>query len=308
MNKIQTITLYLLMAVSAVQLTSCSSDEEVLAPTTDYNDNKFAVPDDATGPEAELRREFYSATGIYLLFTDLLERKLIGVDAYGDEVWKEDRVDFDYNLTSSGDGAPVMTEFDSYDQYKKAADFVKEYVYPHIEGSTLTPFSILLVNSIEKENYYGGFDQMNMFSCWRCTALAIDLDEIDAGNQEQYAVELLKAIVKDKFDIYGKDMDPFYTLSYEYAREYIIDYDPNWDRTDMTIVYQMGYLGYYKYGSNPARDYFYSSYGDNDFTDFYNAVMGVDESEFMAEYGDYPRLVEKYNIVKSCILKAGYKF
>lgn len=307
MNRIFKTTI-LFLGAATMGLSSCKSDEEQLLPDTEYNDNKFEVPSDATGPDADLRRDFYTQTGVYLLFTDLLDRVYVGTDAYGDEVWRDDRVDFNYNLTSSGSENPVFTELSSYEMRKEAADFIIDYVCPHIEGSSIAPFSFLLVNDIGVENYYGGFDSKNIYSCWRCMAVSIKLEGLDEEGKREYAMSLLKEIVRDRLDPNSRELDAFNKLSQEYSRQYIKDYDSEWDRTDMTAVYEKGYLGYYQYGSNPDRDYFYNSYGTNDFDDFFNAVMTRDKADFMKEFGDYPRIVEKYGYVRSYILGTGYKF
>ena len=91
--------IYGLMLLSGVFATSCSDDEEILEPSVGVVDNLFAVPDDATGPEAELRRNFFKETGTYLMFNDLLSHTVIGQDAYGNDVYKDEYIDFTYNLT-----------------------------------------------------------------------------------------------------------------------------------------------------------------------------------------------------------------
>ena len=60
----------LFVVLIVVGLLSCNKEEwfENIQP----NVNFFAVPENATGEEAELRRNFYGETSIYLLFTDTL--------------------------------------------------------------------------------------------------------------------------------------------------------------------------------------------------------------------------------------------
>ncbi len=303
---------YGLVLLMSVPLVSCSDDDnEILEPSTEFNDNKYAVTEDATGPEADLRREFYRSTGINLLYSEILSREYVGLDAYGEEIWKEDRVDFRYNLTSMNDVAPEFTEFDSTEARRIATEYVEEYIYPHISDSSFKPFSILLVDDmlVPKYGSYGDLVDGFYYSCWRCTAMALgDVPSMDAEEKSRYASQILMNMVEEKFDKYCDDMDPFWELSGEYATERISDHDPAWDRSDMTIVYEKGYLSYYENWRGPDRDTFSDSFGNNDFDDFYSAVMSRSEDDFMEEFGMYPRIVTKYNIVKDCIRRFGYKF
>ena len=51
-------------------LWACSDDDYLNNDAGEVN--FFAVPDDATGEEADLRRSFFDETGVYLLFSDTL--------------------------------------------------------------------------------------------------------------------------------------------------------------------------------------------------------------------------------------------
>lgn len=304
--------IYAFLAVMPVVMISCSDDEEILEPTVGYLDNEFAVSADATGPEAEMRRDFYASTGINLLYSEVLSREYVGLDAFGDEVWKENKVDFRYNLTSMSDMGPEFVEFESIEDKKAAAEFVEQYIYPHLEGSRLKPFSMLLVESLQKPDRYNEYlEDADYYSCWRCYAIAVGkcLSMTDEEKQA-YASTVLMDIVLKKFDVFCDEMDPFYELSDEFAEERIIKYDEDWDRSDMTIVYEKGYLDFYAdWADRYERDMFRTSYGsDDDFEDFYEAIMSRDENDFMEEFGDYDRIVSKYKIVKDCILSFGYKF
>jgi len=300
---------YGIIVFAAIGMASCSDDDaEILEPTTGYNDNKFAVPADATGPEADLRREFYADHGINLVFSEILEREYLGKDAYGDDVWKEHKIDFRYNLTSMSEEGPTFTEYDNIEDKKAATCFVEDYILPHISESSLKPFSFLLVDALKKprNGTWGTLIDGKYVSCWRAMALAIgDVADMSDAEKRDLSVSLLKDIVNEKLDKYSKSLDPFYDLSYEYDNERVSDYDPNWDRTDMSIVYEMGYLSYFEHWRGPERDYF-DAY--TDFDDYYDAVMSRDYEDFMAEFADYPRVITKYNLVRACIIDAGYKF
>ncbi|MCI9172066.1 MAG: hypothetical protein HFJ92_03020 [Muribaculaceae bacterium] len=295
------------MLLSGVFATSCSDDEEILEPSVGVVDNLFAVPDDATGPEAELRRNFFKETGTYLMFNDLLSHTVIGQDAYGNDVYKDEYIDFTYNLTSSGGYAPIFEYITDDNAKEAAADLFLKHMYPHVEGSSLLPFSVLLVDNLQTAGYSGEYKDASTASCWRC--LAVSMGKLLEATDEE-AATLAKAVLKDLVSthvgVYNDEFEEFLDLSYEYAGEYITDYIDDWDRSDMTLIYEMGYLSYMESWRGPQSDYF--PYENVDFNNFFNAVMDRDEADFMAEFGEYPLIVTKYNIIKNVIISLGYKF
>lgn len=286
--------------------TSCSDDDEVLVPSTGYVDNKFAVPDDATGPEADLRRQFYKDTGVFLMFDDLLSHEYVGKDAFGNDVYKDERIDFLYNLTSMGSTPPEMELLTDYNDMKAAAEIVKKYIYPRIEGGNLLPFSILPVKSIvvEEDNYPYNIVVSKTVSCWRCLGIAVgEWLELPEDEREQYGLEVLYDLISSKFTSSSDEAEAFCDLSYEYSGEYLEDLDGNWDGNDLSIVYECGFLSYIDgwWGA-------YLPYTSEDFTQYLKAVMYRDENDFMEEFGEYPLVVTKYNMIKDALISLGYKF
>lgn len=258
-----------------------------------------------------MRREFYSTNGINLLFSEILEREYLGKDAFGDDVWKEHKVDFRYGLTSMGDKEPLFTEFDNDNDKRAAIEFVEEYILPHIvKGGSLQPFSLLLVDNLQTyDSYYEEYNDDIYTSCWRCMALAVGgLADMTDDEKNDLAIELRSKIVSDKFDAYSKEMNAFYDLDTEVYRVRISTIDPSWDRTDYTVLYEHGLLEpYLDWMGRYERDQFY--YFDSDiYNPFYEALMYRDEADFMAEFEDYPLVITRYNILKSLIEQAGYKF
>ena len=69
--------IYGLLAVIGLSSVACSDDEELLEPTR-IEDNHYRVSDDETGPEADLRREFFDKTKVNLLFSNILRRTYVG--------------------------------------------------------------------------------------------------------------------------------------------------------------------------------------------------------------------------------------
>lgn len=300
--------IYGLFAVAALSFSSCSDEEEVLEPTVGVVENKFAVPEDATGAEADLRRSFYKNTGVYLIFNDLLSRDLVGTDANGKDVYKEEWVDFTYNLTSIGDEPPIFEYLENDEDKKAGAELIEKYLYPHLEGGKLMPFSIMPVETIEVfDPYWWEYAPASIVSCWRCLAVAVgEWMSLPEEEQEEYSMSVLLDLISLKFTYTSDEADEFSELSYEYSGEYLSDLDENWDRSDMSLVYELGYLSYVKSRYSAYSDYL--PYTSADFNSYLEAVLSRDEADFMEEFGDYSKIVTKYYIIKNALIDFGYKF
>ena len=85
---------------------------------------------------------------------------------------------------------------------------------------------------------------------------------------------------------------------------FCVDVIPGWDGTQVEQVYELGFLEYYPGYPDTAWDMLPSS----DWTSFFNWVMDYPEEDFMAQYGQYEKCVQRYNIVKEAVLATGYKF
>ena len=308
-NNMKKIALYILLAAIGLPFVSCSDDDDNPVPSG-INDDLFSVPADATDEESVLRREFHDKTGIHLLFSEILKSTVIGKDANGNDIIKNETIDFawDYNSDNSGlEYEMVPFEDDDLAGKRKAADlFVKE-ILPHIEGSTISPYSVLLTTSLKWREYrYDSWSTYTM-SCWRC--LAVDVEGwVNSSTQEEsdaWTTAICKNIVKDRFSCWSTEAKPWTTISINAgAGEYLSDLFDDWDR-DITRVYELGFMSY-RQTSRPSYDSL--PYEDSDFNAFYDAVFGRTQEDFEAEFGQYAKIMEKYNLMKSLIEQTGYKF
>lgn len=184
-----------------------------------------------------------------------------------------------------------------------------KYVLPHIKGSSMSPYSVLLFNGLEVYDRYD-YEYYTAYTLPCVCCLGVNVAGwIEAETDEEismYTAELCKSLVKAKFNFNSSVAEPFTDLSYEYSGEYISDYEEDWDRSDMSMVYSYGYITYNKHRSKVTRDRF--PYADDDFDDFFNAIFDRTREDFEAEFGEYPAVMEKYNIMYSLIEQTGYKF
>ena len=286
---------------------SCGDGSEKLQPSEPYKNFFEADPADKSAT-AELRRDFYNNTGIYLIFSDLLGTY---TDEFGIE--RTEMVDFNWALTDNDSFSYYFDEVADEDK-QHATDMVAKYFLPYIniEGSKLKPYSILLVSNLNsnQKDTYDDPSPVDYMSCWRCFAINVDeWIEADEEGAKTLGKNLLYQLVSTKIDYQTPELEPFFAVCEEhYDNYYIVDSFPEWmDEQDIEIIYEAGFRKYYAdwYGE-ADYDAFYSK--RNDLADFMKAVFDEDEADFMDKWGDYPKIVEKYNILKGCIETLGIDF
>lgn len=304
------ITKYALALVTALQLGACSDSEDVLSPSN-YNDDFFGVPADATGPEADLRREFYKETGMHLLFTDVLRTTFLGLDPNGKEIYEYETIDFAWNLTDYDDDYDWNpTYIEDMDDKRKGADLFRENVFPHIKGSSMTAYSILLLADLEVyDTYDEEFYPAVTTSCWRSLAVNVNgwIEAETTEEAEDYTISICKALVSSKFTYKSNEAKPWFAICSEYYGERIRDFFEDWEGDDMDLIHSLGFLSYEEdYKGRPRYDEFL--WESDDFDEFFDVLFTYTEDDFKAEYGQWPLIMEKYNLMKELIEKTGYKF
>lgn len=300
------ISIYGLLLLSGIALTACS-DEDSPTPSG-VNDDFFTIPADATDPESVLRRDFYNETGVHLLFNETLCSTVIGKDKYGNDIVKDETIDFRWNYNSYNDyleyNGGYITDIDGQ---RKVAELFKKNIIPHIEGSTLSPYSVLLFNSLEsRDREWDPFEKAYSISCWRCLGINTE-DWLNASTPEEETTatnNICKGLVNSRFNERSDSAEPWTDISYEYSNEYLVNIFDDWDR-DITRVYELGYMGYNE-GVRLNRDRII--YTSDDFKLFYDAIFDQTEEEFTAQWGEYAKIMEKYYLMKKLIEETGYKF
>lgn len=306
MNKI---TICGLIMFAGFQFTACS-DEENLTPSH-ADDDLFSVPESAIDPVSELRREFHKETGIHLLFTEELNPTVTGTDKDGSPILRENKVDFKWNYNTYNDYLEYEAEYiTDIDAMRKAADEFKKAVLPHIEGSSIAPYSVLLVNDlVSRTQSWKDMVLTYTMACWRCLAVNVG-GWVEAETDDDVATwtfGVCKSLVSAKFNSSSAEAKAWMDLSYDGGSgEDIVDYVDDWDG-DITKVYELGFMSYIK-DWRGRLDYDYLPYASNDFTAYFNAVFERSQEDFEAEFGQYAKIMEKYNLMKSLILQTGYKF
>lgn len=288
-----------LIAAASLSLTACDSSEDALKATAPVN-NAFEVPEGATGLEAELRRQFYKDNGFYLLYSDKLEGSTCGE---GNE-----SVDFNWNLTGYNDDSYGFEFFETDAEKQEAYDIIKKVLLPHLD-STKYPYSILPVKNMYTLDGDEPDEYLTKLTCFRCTAYSIGaLVGLDDDELEGEFAQMVYNILDKEYGASSSAMSDFLDISADYYGEYIVDVFPDWyDDQDMDIVYEAGFTDYVKDSKDPADDEFLTK--KKDLRAYWKLVLFTPESDFYNEWGDYPVIVRKYEMMKSIIAeKVGFVF
>ena len=211
----------------ALGLLACSKEDwfENIQPEINF----FAVPEDATGEEADLRRAFFENTGIYLLFNDTLGVRetptLSGETAKDPQV-----VNFSWSMTNTNTypDSLVFDYFQDIAQQTAAAQFLQKEVLPTLP-ELFYPYSLLLVHSgVLFNNNYGTYDpgvDISVLPALQATAIALgDIVHLNQEEKDNLEAEIIKEIVISRIDLISEEE---FAAFYSYSEEY---YDAfSWD-------------------------------------------------------------------------------
>lgn len=272
-----------MLMTSAMGLTSCSDDEDTTPSFADING--FAPAADDNSATAQLQREFYNETGVYLLFNDTLTAENGAKPELLDLGWTLSDL-YGYNYSYK-----YITDIEAQ---RQAAEVVKTHVVDRLGDAK--PFSILLADDVSYL-YNGMARHSTMVLGTRCYAFNLDdghaLDDPDA-----FFGDLFISMVQGILDKYTTELQPFYDISAEYYGEYIDEFglsDPTeeelWD------------YGFFEY--NDMWGYFY--YESSDLKLWVNKVISMSRAEFEATYGSSATMMNKYEALVSVIKKIGIK-
>ncbi|WP_289157880.1 hypothetical protein [uncultured Muribaculum sp.] len=307
MNNIIKLLLGISAATAAFTFSSCSDSEDNLTPSPAMP-NYFEPAASDNSAEAQLRRDFYGRTGIYLLFNDTLAYY---TDEYG--VDRAETVDFSWNFT--GDASREYSfEYIADENKADIAARIEKYFVPYInfEGGAMKPYSITLFDKISYYNsYQDKFNSLTFVNCWRSFGIATN-DWVEIESEEEAKAmgkNLLRKFVDEKITIYSSEVEDFFDICYDLYYSYPAAEFPDWvDDQDITLVYEAGFLTYYPdtWDYDPEYDAFPTE--TSDLRLFKDAIFNEDEAEFREKWADYPIIILKYEILKNILTNLGIDF
>lgn len=178
--------IYISLLLLAGCLCTCQEEDLNLADL----ENVFLPSPNATDESSELRRNFYEATGCYLLFNDTLRHEYGGVDAYGNPYYDTELLSLGWNYISGSSNPTryVYEYIETIEQQRKAAEWLQDYLMPYL--GNVVPYSLLVVNRIDHYvvdgNQYEYDSSPISASDFRCMALNIsglwDTDDLQRSS------------------------------------------------------------------------------------------------------------------------------
>ena len=292
---------YILLGCLCVSLFPGCSEKEEVQPLN-LKDNYYEVPEDADDPESLLRKEFKETMGIHLLFNDTLRNEYRGTDRYGNEVYFVQKVDFSYYLTSMTKQRYLFDYLRDIESQRAAVEFMKERILSAFSPK-IYPYSLLLVKridsykaSLDGDQYELVDEDMDYIAGWNSMAVSFrDVLNMSEQEKQKYAAIVLRQIVSNSISkVDESEFEKFFSYAEGYYEQWSI-FAP---LSDIRIV---GFLG-----SNPLMGtvrVWYSKAEDQ--ASYVNALLIMTEEEFMAENGNYPACVAKWNEMKRVLIDLG---
>lgn len=303
----------LLSSVVMPLLCSCSSSDDVVAGPLE--ENTYLHPYGASAADQALQTSFYEKNKIYVLFNDTISKTQVSVNPDGTPYYDFEDVNMGYSLM----GYEVNTKASVFrykyleDKDKAAAvDFLSNSLLPSL-GKSLRPFSFLLVDGIDYVySYYGSdvWSSAEVWAGWRCTAIAMKgIGTMSAEEKNAFRLKLLQAIVSNKISsIEASKFDEFYSFCNDYYSKYAMREDADPFLAKYPTTYDFGLLSAYSWGQPNGFSIYNIKAKEYDLEDYTNALFATSEAEFMAQYGQYPIVVKKYQILKAIIEELGVIF
>lgn len=302
-----------ILYIFMISLTGClaACQEEDVKPSG--AENTFAPSPEATDATSQLRRDFYEATGCFLLFSDTLRHEYAGETANGVPYYDTELLDMGWNLGGVSSPNLGFEYIIDLSEQEEAVDFLVNYLYPYIE--TIMPYSLLALKNLKEysTDYYTGeiTDSTSIitYSNDRCIALNIgqlwETDDPDSYAQDVCCEIMLGGWGGDPTYYYdGGEAEAFFVVNkwdYEESKDYFyIENGLNQDEEYMRLMYEVGFLVNTHEETMPTPK--------EDAASYIKTYLTIGDEVFRTQYGEYDVIMEKYEIIKPLIDATGIKF
>lgn len=270
---------------------ACSEDD--LTPAEPYHN--FGPDADATDEESVLRREFFETNGFYLLFNDTIYKEYVGTDAEGEPFYKTETVDPAWSLTGMDRYTTYRFAYcETMAKKRERAEFVSGLVKIMTEHNLTTPYSVLVVDTItvitSKSTTHPSF--LNSLRCF-----IIALPEIKGTDNEKY--QLIANMAGNGISIkYAGELQAFYDIMESRWGSLYGDYHGG---DGLEEHREVGFL-------EVVSSSYYPTQGE-DVAAYIKMLLTMTDEEIRTKYPeeDYPKIIQKYELIRNVAIKAGIK-
>lgn len=293
----------LLLALATLAITPACDDEDGDLTPSNADINGFAPAADDNSATAQIRNDFFSATGSYLLFTDTL----VSHSSNG----QPELFDANYSITSSSTVSTDLADYNYRYVYitdptmqQQAASTLRQSLVAKL-GRQL-PFAFLVVDDIyyNYTTWSGSRRQRHLPMLIAPRGYVISTqDGLLYQNADSLVSTLLADLVTARIKKASDDLTAdFFAYSKDYYGQDFDDFGLSLDDfdDDPTLIWN---YGMFRYG-DLWGGYFYSQ--NADIGDWVDAVLTQDRDTFAETYGSSATMMGKYDALKELIRNMGF--
>lgn len=314
---------YSIFIILAVFILSCKK-ESILEPSL-KDINWFEIVDDPQDPLKHKAYNIYKEIGLPIFYNDLLGTENRGVDANGNPIIFEKRLDINYTISGST-VAPIQKQFVLLEDEKDidaGLDFVKNNLFKTIP-KTFFLYSVFLVDSLYEQQYAGGQKKTSLCHKGLNTFVIANIKDLSNMNDEEKLLFNNKLLTYLAINYISKesneDIEKFQKVSYDPIKGWfyygMAVQVPNYPGfkclpPDKWEVY--GFLDYdhAKYSNVKTEPdikkwRYYLPSKEVDIEKYIEAVFNIPEDEFNTKYESHPLVISKYKLMKKILSDIGF--
>ncbi len=289
----------LLVLALVLMLGSCSKED---APTPKFHSPApfFMPADTATDATSQMRREFFSNTGSYLLFNDTIQKTYMGKDINGDDVYNTETLDLSYAVGQSlSTDTYTFIYITDYENQKAMTEFVDKYVRSHFTGKA-KPFLYFICRTIQIKYVAGNTSTPYASSGQRGVAIATDY-LLKKNRTEEKKKSYANSIINIMIGQIAKNFSEYFTDFYTYSSAYYSSFWSDYGTDKETTLAKLGFIGTGSYGT-------YCPDQSSDLEQYSMATLLYTPEEWEKKYKDYPVVITKYKFVRKVLTELGFVY
>ncbi len=281
-----------LFILGVAALAACKKEDRTPEASTPEKD-VYARVDNASSEIDHQVYLVYQQSKIPILYTDTLAKNPIKI--------------LNLNYQISG---PQTTFIYTYPKTKEAIlagiSFVKNSILPPL-GPKIKVYSISLLDNLKTVLVYSptysvttNYSVLNGLTTFGIANVS-SISTMTAVQLKSYKAEILTNLLLNPLNTSGA-LSSFYAVSASYYGKYVYG--------TVTDTNYLQYKDKKEYGFIPNGTEYPTSYqiGDQtaDLKDYLGKILSLSASEFEAQYGAYPLVMSKYNLLKAALIAQGF--